>query len=85
MTSERYRQRRKFNLKNKDMLILTTITNEVLRISSNKQKRTFTIRTNSAKYRTLQFSKEEFEHAEFFWTGNDWKQFLKTDDYYKVN
>ena len=67
------------------MKILTTITNEVYRISSNKQKRTFTIRTNSAKYRTLQFSEEEFFFADTFWTGNDWRQFLKTDDYYKVN
>ena len=66
------------------MKILTTITNEVYRISSNKQKRTFTIRTNSAKYRTLQFSEEEFFFADTFWTGNDWKQFLKTDEYYKV-
>ena len=67
------------------MKILKTITNEILKISSNKQKRTFTIRTKYAKYRTLQFNKDEFEHADFFWTGNDWKQFLKTDDYYKVN
>lgn len=67
------------------MKVLTTITNEVLKISSNKAKRTFTIRTKYAKYRTLQFAKEEFEHADFFWTGNDWKQFLKTDYYYKVN
>lgn len=67
------------------MKILTTITNEILKISSNKTKRTFTIRTKYAKFRTLQFSKEEFEHAYFFWTGNDWKQFLKSDDYYKVN
>ena len=67
------------------MKILTTTTNEVLRISSNKKKRTFTIRTNYAKYRTLQFTKEKFEHADFSWTGNDWKQFLKTDYYFKVN
>ena len=67
------------------MKTLTTLTNEVYKISSNKAKRTFTIRTKYAKFRTLQFSKEEFEHADFFWTGNDWKQFLKTDDYYKLN
>ena len=66
------------------MKVLTTITNEILKISSNKTKRTFTIRTKYAKFRTLQFTKEEFEHADFFWTGNDWKQFLKTDEYYKV-
>ena len=67
------------------MKVLTTITNEVYKISSNKGRRTFTIRTKYAKFRTLQFSKEEFEHADFFWTGNDWSQFLKTDEYYKVN
>lgn len=67
------------------MKILTTITNEILKISSNKQKRTFTIRTEYAKYRTFQFTKEEFEHADLFWTGNDWKQFLKNNNYYKVN
>ena len=67
------------------MKVLTTITNEILKISSNKAKRTFTIRTKYAKFRTLPFTKEEFEHADFFWTGNDWKQFLKSDDYYKVN
>ena len=67
------------------MKILKTNTNEILKISSNKAKRTFTIRTKYAKYRTLQFTKEEFDHADFSWTGNDWKQFLKTDFYYKVN
>ena len=67
------------------MKILSTFTNEIFKISSKKQKRTFTIRTKYAKFRTLQFTKEEFEHADFFWTGNDWKQFLKTDEYYKVN
>ena len=67
------------------MKILTTTTNEVLRISSNKSKRTFTIRTKFAKYRTLQFTKEDFNHADFFWTANDWRQFLKTDECYKVN
>ena len=56
-----------------------------MKISSNKAKRTFTIRTKYAKYRTLQFTKEEFEHADFFWTANDWKQFLKTDECYKLN
>ena len=67
------------------MKILTTITNEIFKISSNKAKRTFTIRTKYSKFRTLQFTKEEFEHADFFWTGNDWKQFLKSDECYKVN
>ena len=67
------------------MKTLTTTTNEVYRISSNKQKRTFTIRTNSEKFRTLQFSEEEFFFADTFWNAQDWKRFLKSDDCYKVN
>jgi hypothetical protein len=63
---------------------LKTISNNELRISSNSSKRTFTIRTGSSKYRTLPFSRQEFEHADRFWTGNDWQQFLRTDEYYKV-
>ena len=55
-----------------------------MKISSNKSKRTFTIWTKYAKYRTFKFSKLEFEEADFFWTENDWKQFLRTDYYYKV-
>lgn len=59
-----------------------------LAIKSNKAKRTFTIRVSEndklvSKYRTIQFSKEEFESAEY-WTENDWFQFLKTDEYYTV-
>lgn len=54
-----------------------------IKATPNRSKRTFTIRTGYAKYRTLKMSKEEFESAEF-WTENDWKQFLKTDEYYKI-
>ena len=63
---------------------LRTITGREFKISSNKSKRVFTIVTESAKYRTYPMSKEEFKHAELHWTGNDWNQFLKSDDYYKV-
>jgi len=66
------------------MKTLTTITGRELRISSNQSKRTFTIRTESATYRTIQMSKKEFNHADRFWTGDDWQHFLKTDEYYKV-
>ncbi len=62
-----------------------TISDRQFRITSNKGKRTFTIVTDAAKYRTLPMNKEEFNHADRFWTGNDWQQFLKTDAYYKVN
>ena len=65
------------------MKTLKTITGEEIRITSNKSKRTFTIRTEAGKYRTFQMSQEEFDSAEY-WTGNDWKQFLKTDEYYRV-
>ena len=63
----------------------TTISDRQFRITSNKSKRTFTIVTDAAKYRTLPMSKEDFNHADISWTGNDWQQFLKTDEYYKVN
>lgn len=67
------------------MKTLTTISGRELKISSNESKRTFTIRTESGKYRTLPFSKNDFQAANRFWTGNDWQQFLKTDEYYPVN
>lgn len=65
------------------MYTLTTITGRELKLSSNESKRTFTIRTESGKYRTFPFSKDEFRSASH-WTGNDWQQFLKTDEYYPV-
>lgn len=60
-----------------------TITGQQISVSSNKSKRTFTIRKNGSKYRTLPMSKTEFSEANN-WTGNDWQQFLKTDEYYVV-
>ena len=66
------------------MTTLKTITNTEINISANQSKRTFTIRKNGSKYRTYPFEKSEFEHAERFWTGNDWQNFLKTNDYYIV-
>jgi len=61
----------------------TTISGRVLKVSSNQSKRHFTIKTESATYRTYPMSREEFNSNEFN-TGNDWAQFLKSDDYYKV-
>lgn len=66
------------------MKTYTSITGREIKVSSNQSKKTFTIKTESGKYRTLPFSKEEFEHADSFWTGNDWQNFLKTDEYYKI-
>ena len=51
---------------------------------SHKYYGSLSAKTESGKYRTLPFSKKEFEHADSFWTGNDWQNFLKTDEYYKI-
>lgn len=49
--------------------------------TANHSKRTFTIRTESAKYRTSTFTKEEFEELECN-TVRDWEYFLQTENYY---
>jgi hypothetical protein len=67
------------------MTTYTTITGREIKVSSTQSKRTFTIKTESGKYRTLPFIKDEFQSADRNWTGNDWQNFLKTDEYYKVN
>lgn len=61
----------------------TTITGRKIKVSANQSKRTFTIVTESAKFRTLQMSREEFESCENN-VGDDWQNFLKTDSYYQV-
>lgn len=64
-------------------------TNETITATANQSKRTFTLRTFdehgnvTAKYRTYKMTQEEFENEEMN-TEKDWKQFLKTDDYYKI-
>ena len=63
---------------------LKTISKRTLKVYSNKSKRTFTIKTESSKYRTYPMSKQEFENNQYN-TGNDWQQFLKGVNYYKVN
>jgi formylmethanofuran dehydrogenase subunit E len=55
---------------------------------ANHSKRTFTIRckwenSDYTKYRTIAMNKEEFQSS-LHHTENDWKQFLKSEDYYKV-
>lgn len=61
-----------------------TITGRVIKVRSNQKERHFTIKTESGIYRTFPMSKEEFESCENN-TGNDWNQFLKSDDYYKIH
>jgi hypothetical protein len=57
-----------------------------LKVTSNQSKRTFTLRMYDngkcySKYRTLRFSKDEFEEMEMN-TESDWKCFLNAEDYY---
>ncbi len=54
-----------------------------MKITSNKSARTYTLKLSYATYRTFKMSKEEFSNA-YYWTQEDWKQFLKSDEYYKV-
>ena len=56
---------------------------KIMKVTQNKSARTFTIKNETAKYRTFKMSKQEFESNQYN-TENDWKQFLKTDEYYKV-
>jgi hypothetical protein len=65
------------------MKTLKAITGREFRITSNKSKRTFTIKTDVATYRTYPMTKEEFNSCEYN-TGNDWMHFLNSNDYYKV-
>jgi hypothetical protein len=55
-----------------------------IKVRSNASKRTYTIiTTNGAKYRTYPMSKDDFNNASYM-TGNDWANFLKSNDYYAV-
>ena len=57
-----------------------------IRVKANKTKRTFTIIKYDkgilyTKYRTIQFSKAEFEELESN-TSEDWMNFLRTENAY---
>ena len=62
---------------------LTTITGGSIKIRENKSKKTFTIVTESGKYRTYPMQKNDFNACTYN-TGNDWANFLKSEDYYKI-
>jgi len=61
----------------------TTISGRKISVSENKSQRTFTIRVECGKYRTIKMDKEEFRSCQNN-TGNDWAYFLKGQDYYKI-
>ena len=54
-----------------------------MKVEANHSKRTFTIRTENAKYRTCVFTKQEFEENEWN-TQGDWEYFLRTEDFYYI-
>lgn len=61
---------------------------ETIKVAANQSKRTFTIRKYIdgklfSKYRTNTMSQSEFDLEEMN-TENDWKQFLKSNDYFTV-
>lgn len=66
------------------MKTLKNILGTEIKITPNYSKKTFTIRKNGLKFRTIRMEKREFDHASRFWTGNDWDNFMKTDEYYRV-
>jgi hypothetical protein len=66
------------------MKVLKTINGKTINVTVNQSAKTFTIRTNSGKYRTLKMNKTEFLEAEEN-TGNDWQNFLNSSqNYYLV-
>ena len=63
---------------------MKTITGRIIKISFNKRDRTYTIKTESGKYRTTPMSAYEFEDCQHN-TGQDWQQYLDSGlDYYKI-
>lgn len=59
-----------------------------LKVTANQKERTFTIRVQdngkrAAKYRTMKYSKAEFEEKEYN-TQNDWRSHLRTVNDYSV-
>lgn len=60
-----------------------------IQAKGNCSKRTFTLRIYEhgkliAKYRTIPQNKDDFHYYNNFATQRDWRQFLRTDEYYKV-
>lgn len=62
---------------------MKTISGREIKVSPNHSRKTFTIRTESGKYRTLPMNSQDFNSC-LHNSGQDWQEFLKTDEYYKV-
>lgn len=61
----------------------TTISGREIKVRANESMRHFTIVTKSGRYRTYKLSKDEFNSCKNN-TGNDWQQYLSSNDYYTV-
>ena len=64
---------------------MKTIQEKNISVCANKSRRTFTIRINGNKYRTVRMNKEDFSNN-MYNTANDWRYFLRScdSDYYSV-
>lgn len=62
---------------------LKTMGGTEISVRPNYSARHFTIKTNGFKYRTIQLPQSEFDSCEYN-TANDWLNFLKSDEYYRV-
>jgi predicted secreted protein len=63
---------------------MKTITGREIEVKANETDLTFDITVDGdTTYRTIEMSQEEFDSNEFN-TANDWQQFLKGSDYYKI-
>jgi hypothetical protein len=63
--------------------IMKTRSGRILKIRSNKSERTYTIQTETAKYKTVKMTQDEFDSC-WYNTANDWADYLKSPDYYKI-
>ena len=63
---------------------MKTIQDEKINVCANKSRRTFTIRINGNKYRTVRMNKEDFANN-MHNTSSDWNYFLHScsGDYIK--
>jgi hypothetical protein len=61
-----------------------TISGREISVRPNFSKKVFTIKTDSAMYKTYKLPKNEFDDN-LFNNGNDWQNFLKTSqDYFAI-
>jgi len=58
-------------------------TDNNIQVIPNVKNRTFTIKKNGTTYRTIKFSKPEFEELEYN-TQKDWANFLNTQEAYSI-